>query len=154
MIARVLGPAAVGALAINLGLASLVMAVLLPGFSQAHLKRLAEGQDPGRCIGTMLLIQGALTAILAAVLLVAWRAGALAEAPAGAVVFLAMLGAQVVGRLSDVYLRVFIAREWVVGHGAVLLTSRGGPTGGHGGRCWWPRPACRGSRPPFYSSRR
>ena len=124
MIARVLGPTAVGALAINLGLASLVMAVLLPGFSQAHLKRLTEGQDPGRCIGTMLLIQGALTAFLAAVLLVAWRAGMLADAPAGAVVFLAMLGAQVVGRLSDVYLRVFIARVWVVGHGAVLLTSR------------------------------
>src|SRR4029453_13746014 len=116
MIARVLGPTAVGALAINLGLASLVMAFLLPGFSQAHLKRLAEGQDPGRCIGTMLLIHGALTALLTVVLLVAWGAGALAAAPAGAVVFLAMLGAQVVGRLSDVSLRVFIAREWVVGH--------------------------------------
>jgi O-antigen/teichoic acid export membrane protein len=124
MIARVLGPAAVGALALNLGLAALVMAVLLPGFSQAHLKRLAEGQDPGRCVGTMLLIQSALTAVLAGALLAAWRAGVLAEAPAGAAVFLAMLGAQLVGRLADVFLRVFIAREWVVGHGAVLLTTR------------------------------
>ncbi len=124
MIARVLGPAAVGALALNLGLAALVMAVLLPGFSQAHLKRLAEGQDPGRCVGTMLLIQGALTAGLAGALLVAWRAGLLADAPAGAAVFLAMLGAQVFGRLGDAFLRVFIAREWVVGHGGVLVATR------------------------------
>src|SRR4029453_3084151 len=85
MIARVLGPTAVGALAINLGLASLVMAVLLPGFFQAHLKRLAGGQIPGLCIGQMLLIQGAPTALRTVVLLVAWRAGALADAPAGAV---------------------------------------------------------------------
>jgi O-antigen/teichoic acid export membrane protein len=124
MIARVLGPTAVGALALNLGLAALVMAVLLPGFAQAHLKRLAEGQDPGRCVGTMLLIQGVLTALLAVVLMGAWRAGWLAAAPAGAAVFLAMLGAQVVGRLGDAFMRVFIAREAVVVHGAVLLATR------------------------------
>ena len=124
MIARVLGPTAVGALALNLGLAALVMAVLLPGFLQAHLKRLAEGQDAGRCLGVMLLIQGGLTAALAVALLLASRAGLLADAPAGEAVFLSMLGAQVVGRFGDVFLRVFIAREWVVGHGAVLLATR------------------------------
>src|SRR6267142_2398970 len=61
MIGRILGPAAVGALALNLGLAGVVMAALLPGFTQAHLKRLAEGQDAGRCVGTMAAIQSALT---------------------------------------------------------------------------------------------
>lgn len=126
LIARVLGPAAVGALALNLGLATLVMAVLLPGFVQAHLKRLAEGQDAGRCLGVMLLIQGVLTGLLLVALLVASRAGLLADAPAGEAVFLSMLGAQVVGRFGDVFLRVFIAREWVVAHGAVQLTSRTG----------------------------
>ncbi|HEU5321430.1 MAG TPA: hypothetical protein VFX28_11540, partial [Methylomirabilota bacterium] len=40
LVARALGAEAVGAIALNLGLASLVMAVLLPGFLQAHFKRL------------------------------------------------------------------------------------------------------------------
>jgi O-antigen/teichoic acid export membrane protein len=71
LIGRILGPAAVGALALNLGLAGLVMAAALPGFSRAHLKRLAEGEDTGRCLGTMGLIQGGLAAILGLALLVA-----------------------------------------------------------------------------------
>jgi O-antigen/teichoic acid export membrane protein len=124
MIARVLGPSAVGTLALNLGLAGLAMAALLPGFAQAHLKRLAEGQDPGRCLGTMLLIQGGLTAAVVPVLLLAWGVGMLPEAPADTTVFLAMLGAQVVGRSGDAFLKVFLAREWVVAHGAVLLATR------------------------------
>jgi O-antigen/teichoic acid export membrane protein len=124
MIARVLGPDAVGALAVNLGLAGLVMAALLPGFARAHVKRLAEGVDAGRCLGTMLLIQGTLTGLLLVALLAAWQAGLLAAAPGGAVVFLAMLGAQVVGRLADAFLQLFIAREWVGAHGGVLLGTR------------------------------
>jgi O-antigen/teichoic acid export membrane protein len=124
MIGRVLGPAAVGALALNLGLAGLVMAALLPGFTQAHLKRLAEGQDAGRCVGTMLAIQGALTTLLVVALLAAWATGALASHTSGGAVFLAMLGAQVASRLADVFQKVFIAREWVVAHGAVLLATR------------------------------
>jgi O-antigen/teichoic acid export membrane protein len=124
LIARVLGPDAVGTLALNLGLAGLAMAALLPGFAQAHLKRLAEGQDPGRCLGTMLLIQGGLTAALVPALLLAWWAGTLAGAPADSAVFLAMLGAQVAGKLGDAFLKVFLAREWVTLHGAVLLASR------------------------------
>jgi O-antigen/teichoic acid export membrane protein len=124
MIGRVLGPAAVGALALNLGLAGLVMAALLPGFTQAHLKRLAEGQDAGRCVGTMLAIQGVLTALLVLVMLGAWGIGALGGQPTGPEVFAAMLGAQVAGRLADVFQKVFIAREWVITHGAVLLATR------------------------------
>ena len=124
LIGRVLGPATVGELALNLGLAGVVMAALLPGFTQAHLKRLAEGQDPGRCVGTMAAIQLALAAALAVVVVVAWRTGTLAGVSSGTVVFVAMLGAQVASRLADVFLKVFIAREWVVLHGAVLLGAR------------------------------
>lgn len=124
MIARVLGPTAVGTLAINLGLAGLVMAVLLPGFARAHLKRLAEGQDPGRCVGTMLLIQGALTAALALAGWLAARGGTIAAVPGGTVVFLAILGTQAGGKVAEVFLAVFLAREWVVIHGAVLLGAR------------------------------
>jgi O-antigen/teichoic acid export membrane protein len=124
LIGRILGPAAVGALALNLGLAGLVMAAALPGFARAHLKRLAEGEDVGRCLGTMGLIQGGLAAILGLVLLVAWRVGALAGAPAGAAVFVFMLGSQVALRLADVFMQVFIVRERVVTHGAILLSMR------------------------------
>jgi O-antigen/teichoic acid export membrane protein len=121
MIGRRLGPAAVGAIALNLGLTGLVMAVLLPGFAQAHLKRLAEGLDPGRCLGTMLAIQTALTALLIPAVALAWgRLGTQQEA----LVFVFMLGAQVSGRFSDVYLRVFLSRELVVPHAAIMLGAR------------------------------
>ncbi len=124
MIARGLGPAAVGTLALNLGLAGLVMAALLPGFARAHLKRLAEGQDAGRCVGTMLVIQGALTVVLAVGGWLAARGGAIADVPGGTVVFLAILGTQAGGRIADVFLKVLLAREWVMTHGAVLLGTR------------------------------
>jgi O-antigen/teichoic acid export membrane protein len=123
VIGRVLGPSAVGELALNLGLAGLVMAVLLPGFARAHLKRLAEGQDAGRCIGTMLLIQGVLTAVLVAAMLAARRTGALPGSGSNGVL-LAMVAAQAAGKLAEVFLLVLIAREWVVVHGAVLIAAR------------------------------
>jgi len=124
MIGRVLGAAAVGALSLNLGIAGLIMAAALPGFARAHLKRLAEGSDAGRCVGTMAVIQGALTVVLAVALLLAWRLGALDEAPAGATVLALMLAAQVASRLADVFMQVFIAREQVVIHSAIVLASR------------------------------
>jgi len=124
IIGRVLGPSAVGELALNLGLAGLVMAALLPGFGRAHLKRLAEGQDAGRCIGTMLLIQGVLTAVLVAAVLAARQAGAPPGSRSNGGVFLAMVAAQAAGKLAEVFLLVLIAREWVVVHGAVLIAAR------------------------------
>jgi O-antigen/teichoic acid export membrane protein len=121
MIGRRLGPAAVGAIALNLGLTGLVMAVLLPGFAQAHLKRLAEGQDAGRCLGTMLTIQTALTALLVPGVALAWsRLGTREET----LIFLFMLGSQVSTRFADVYLRVFLSRELVVPHAAIMLGAR------------------------------
>jgi O-antigen/teichoic acid export membrane protein len=124
LVARVLGAPAVGTLALNLGLVGLAMAALLPGFAQAHLKRLAEGQDAGRCLGTMLLIQGVLSAALLAGIVVAWSAGALDRASDHPGVFLALLGTQLCGRLGDVFLRVLLARQWIVAHGAILLGAR------------------------------
>jgi O-antigen/teichoic acid export membrane protein len=121
IVARRLGPAAVGAIALNLGLTGLVMATLLPGFSQAHLKRLAEGQDPGRCVGTMLAIQGALTSLLVPGVALAWhRLGTHDEA----IIFLFMLGSQLGQRFGDVYLRVLLSRELVVPHAVITLGAR------------------------------
>jgi O-antigen/teichoic acid export membrane protein len=124
LIGRGLGPAAVGALALNLGLASVIMAALLPGFTQAHLKRLAEGQDTGSCVGTMLAIQAGLTALLLPAVLGGWWAGALGGAPADTAIFLAMLGTQVASRLGDVFLKVLVTREWVLTYGTALLSAR------------------------------
>ena len=124
LIGRVLGPAAVGALALNLGLAGLVMAAAVPGFARAHLKRLAEGDNVGRCLGTMGLIQAGLATILGLGLLVAWQMGALADAPAGAVVFVFILGSQIALRLADVFMQVFIVHERVGTHAKILFSMR------------------------------
>ncbi len=43
LVARILGPDAIGSLSFGLGLSGLVMTALVPGFSQAHMKRIAEG---------------------------------------------------------------------------------------------------------------
>src|SRR5262249_35424155 len=109
---------------LNLGLTGILMAAALPGFARAHLKRLAEGEDPGRCLGTMTTIQAALMSVLLLGLLVAWRVGALSGAPGGAAVFGFMLGSQLAGRFAETFLQVFIAREHVWTHGGISLTAR------------------------------
>src|SRR4029453_13341923 len=107
-----------------MGWVGLLMAVLLPGFAQAHLKRLAEGQDPGRCLGTMLSVQLALDLLLLLALGVAWAAGVFSPRSSVGQVFACMLGAQLATGLADVYLKVFIAREWVVPYALIQLVAR------------------------------
>lgn len=124
LIARGLGPAAMGSIGLSLGLAGLVMAALLPGFGQAHLKRLAEGQDPGRCLGTMAAIQAALTILLLLALGGAAAVHGPLDSPELTAVFLFMLASQVATSFAEVSLRVFVAREWVVPHALILLAGR------------------------------
>ena len=124
LIARRLGPSALGAIGFSLGLAGLAMAALVPGFGQAHLKRLAEGQDPGRCLGTMGAIQAALTALLLLVLGAVAAAHGLLESPELSAVFLFMLASQLAGNFAGLALGVFLAREWVVPHALILLGGR------------------------------
>jgi O-antigen/teichoic acid export membrane protein len=125
LIGRALGPEALGSIGFSTGVVGLVMAALLPGFSQAHLKRLAEGQDPGRCLGTMLAIQLALHGVLTAVIVALWTARGLFATSGLALVFLLLLTAQVSASFADVFLKVFIAREWVVPHATIVLAARG-----------------------------
>lgn len=124
LIARRLGPSAMGSIGFSLGLAGLAMAALLPGFGQAHLKRLAEGQDPGRCLGTMGAIQAGLTALLLLVLGAAAAAHGPFESPELTLVVLFMLASQLAANFADVALRVYVAREWVVPHALILLGGR------------------------------
>ena len=124
LIARLLGPTALGGIGWSLGAAGLCMAALLPGFAQAHLKRLAEGQDAGRCLGTMAVIQLALTGLLLAAVGTGWALGGAAGAPELGLVFLFVLASQVSGNFADIFLKVFIAREWIVGYSGIVLGAR------------------------------
>lgn len=124
MIARRLGPAALGMIALNLGLAGLVIAFLAPGFNRAHLKRLAEGQDPGRCVGTMAAIQMVLIALLAVALVGLWKVDRLPGTLDERAIFLVMLASQLTGRFADIFMQVFVTREWVVDHATIQLGAR------------------------------
>ena len=123
LIGRVLGPAALGTIGFSTGLVGLLMAALLPGFSQAHLKRLAEGQDAGRCVGTMATIQLVLQGLLLAGLATPWSRR-LVSANDLSVVFLLLLASQLATNLADVFLKVFVAREWIVPHSIIVLAAR------------------------------
>jgi O-antigen/teichoic acid export membrane protein len=125
LIGRMMGPAALGSIAFSTGLVGLVMAALLPGFSQAHLKRLSEGQDAGRCIGTMAAIQLALQGVLLAAV-ASTRSRQLVFFTDVGAVFVLLLVAQVANNFADVFLKVFVAREWIVPHSIILLASRVG----------------------------
>jgi O-antigen/teichoic acid export membrane protein len=124
LIGRALGPGALGSIGFSTGLVGLLMAALLPGFAQAHLKRLSEGQDPGRCLGAMLSVQLALHALLVAGLAAAWSAIGLFRDPELATVFAYLLAAQVATNFADSFLKVFVAREWVVPYSVLLVASR------------------------------
>jgi O-antigen/teichoic acid export membrane protein len=124
LVGRTLGPEALGSLGFSTGAVGLVMAALLPGFAQAHLKRLAEGQDAGRCLGTMLTIQIALHAALVAAIVALWATRGLFATSSLALVFLLLLAAQVATGFADVFLKVLIAREWVVPHAVIVLAAR------------------------------
>lgn len=124
VVARRLGPAAVGSLAFGLGFGGLVLAVLAPGFGQAHLRRLAEGEDAGRCIGTMTLIQVVLAGALGLVIAVSWLAVKPPETSELVAVAGLMAAAQVLGSFADILLRVFFVREWIVQHALILVGGR------------------------------
>jgi PST family polysaccharide transporter len=124
LIGRVLGPAALGSIGFSTGLVGLLMAALLPGFSQAHLKRLSEGQDAGRCVGTMTAIQLALQGVLLVGLTTTWNRRILFSDTDLSAVFLLLLSAQLANNLADVFLKVFVAREWIVPHSIIVLAAR------------------------------
>ena len=126
LVARILGPGAVGALAFSLGLSGLALAALLPGFTQAHMKCVAEGVDVGLCITTFGAIKLALYVALAVLLIAArpWRA-ALFDVPALETVFLLLLVGRLASSFSEVFTLALLAREYAVEQGTVVLVSRG-----------------------------
>ena len=148
LVARTLGPAALGTIGFSTGIVGLVAAALLPGFGQAHLKRLADGQDPGRCLGTMLALQIALHAGLAAVLVAAWSGSGPFRTPEVGLVFLLMLAAQVATNFADIFLKVFIGREWIVPHFVITQLARLVRLAATAAVLWW-RPSLAGVAATF-----
>ena len=126
LIARVLGPEALGILGFSTGLVGLLTAFLLPGFSQAHQKRVAEGGDLGRCVGTMASLQLAIQGTALLVVLLAARWGSLvipAGVPVSVVLF--VLAAQLLVNLSTSLSVAFVGREWAIAHASTQMAGKG-----------------------------
>lgn len=125
LIARVLGPGALGALGFGFGFIGVLSAGVLPGFSQAHTKRVAEGRDLGRCIGTMGAIQIALQALMVVLFLIArtWWPGLIPSGVAP-ILLVGLLASQILANLASVVTGAFVGREWAVPYAAIMVTGR------------------------------
>lgn len=126
LIARYLGPDALGILGFSAGLVGLLTAFLLPGFTQAHQKRVAEGGDLGRCVGTMAALQLAIQGTALVVVLLASRWGSLvipAGVPVSVVLF--VLSAQLLVNLSASLSVAFVGREWAFAHASTQMAGKG-----------------------------
>lgn len=64
-IARYMSPEAYGIMAFAYGFVALFTVFAKLGFDQAHIKKVSEGKDLGRCIGTFIATKTGLTAIMA-----------------------------------------------------------------------------------------
>ena len=124
-VARALGPAAVGSLSFGLGLSGLAMAALIPGFSQAHMKRVAEGVDPGVCASTFGLIKILLyVPVLLVVVLAPGYRDVLFETKTLETVFVLLFAGRVLSSFSEVFTLILVARERVIQQSVVLLAAR------------------------------
>ena len=126
LIARRLGPDALGILGFSMGLVGVLTAFLVPGFFQAHQKRVAEGEDIGRCVGTMVALQLVIQGAAFVVVLFAARWGSLVI-PVGVpllVVFF-VLAAQLLTNLAATLSTAFVGREWAVPHAATQTAGKG-----------------------------
>ena len=125
LVARRLGPDAVGALSFTVGLSGVIMAALVPGFAQAHMKRIAEGQDARACLGTFVAIKLALFSTVGLAFVAGWRwTTSLFQTPTLETVFLFMFAGMVASSFADVFTTALVARERAVERGIVLVTAR------------------------------
>jgi O-antigen/teichoic acid export membrane protein len=126
LIARWLGPDALGILGFSMGLVGMLTAFLLPGLNQAHQKRVAEGGDLGRCVGTMAALQLAIQVAALLLVLAAARWGSLVI-PTGVPleVVLFVLVAQLLMNLAATLSVAFVGREWASAHAITEVAGKG-----------------------------
>lgn len=126
LIARWLGPDALGILGFSMGLVGALTALLLPGLNQAHQKRVAEGGDLGRCVGTMAALQLVIQGGALILVLLAARWGSLvipASVPLAVVLF--VLVAQLLTNFSASLSVAFVGREWAGAHATTEVAGKG-----------------------------
>ncbi|HWM79617.1 MAG TPA: oligosaccharide flippase family protein, partial [Methylomirabilota bacterium] len=126
LIARWLGPDALGILGFSMGLVGMLTAFLLPGLNQAHQKRVAEGGDLGRCVGTMAALQLVIQVAALLLVLAAARWGSLVI-PTGVPleVVLFVLVAQLLMNLAATLSVAFVGREWASAHAITEVAGKG-----------------------------
>jgi O-antigen/teichoic acid export membrane protein len=127
LVARRLGPEAVGALGFGFGLVGVLSAVLLPALAQAHLKRVAEGRDLGRCVATISLVQMASQGVMVLLVIALFPFRALVIPPGVPVeVIVFLVGAQFLSNLASSVTGAFMGLQWATAYGGTILAGRAG----------------------------
>lgn len=125
LVARRLGPEAVGALGYGFGVIGIAAAALLPGFAQAHTKRVAEGHDLGRCLATMGALQLGLQVCMVAIVVGAWLwwPGLIPRGVPVLVVFF-LLFAQVLANVGTAFSGALIGLQSAAAFASILLAGK------------------------------
>lgn len=125
LVARRLGPEAVGILGFGFGMVGVLTALLIPSLNQVHQKRVAEGLDLGRCLGTVIVLQLGCQVLMFGVVLAAspwWPLVIPAGVPAQVLLFLLL--SQTLAALADGLTTAFLGKEWAVAHGSTIVAGR------------------------------
>lgn len=110
--ARTLGPAAMGIMAFCFGLIGLFMMITSLGFSQAHIKRVADGLPLGECVATFGAICLSLNAAACLILLATWPIlSRVLVQPGSKMVFVCLFAYQVLINLSLILVQTFTGRQ-------------------------------------------
>ena len=110
-IARYMGPTVLGTISYVLGLINIFTMFSDLGFNQTHLKRVSEGEDVGRCVGTFTALTLTIyTVIFVSIFLYLRFVGNVFDNVEQKKVFLILLSYQFLISLSQILLRTFNAR--------------------------------------------
>lgn len=128
-VARYMGPIPLGIIGFGMGFVGLFSFITYLGYDVAHLKRVSEGKDLDRCIGTYLTVKIVLAAVTIAVVVgttFIWKLifhGEF-ESSTHEIVLYILLISVVISNLASVMLQTFAARKETAKQQMPLLTGR------------------------------
>ena len=128
-VARYMGPIPLGFIGFGMGFVGLFSFLTYLGYDVAHLKRVSEGKDLDKCIGTYLTVKVVLAAVTIAVVVgvtFIWKLifhGEF-ESSTHEIVMYILLISIVISNLSNVMLSTFAARKETAKQQIPLLTGR------------------------------